>query len=249
MFHGAPCWFELSTSDPAVSQAFYGPLLGWSFVDAGMEGMSYTLATAGGDMVAGLMQPDSPMPEFWMTYVAVDDCDAAAAKVQSLGGSLHRAPEDIPGTGRFAIVTDPQGVAFGLLQPLDGDSAAFDQAKPGHGHWIELNSTDPVAGLAFYTEMFGWTASAAMPMGEMGTYQIFARKGGDIGGMARLQGAGGLPPHWLPYFGVPSAKAAKAAIEAGGGSVAHGPVPVPGGAFVVIAVDPKGAFFGVVGPA
>ena len=225
------------------------PLLGWSFIDSGMEGLPYTLATAGGDMVAGLMQPDSPMPEFWLVYVAVDNCDAAAAKVQALGGGLHRAPEDIPGTGRFAIVTDPQGVAFGLLQPLDDDSRAFDQSKAGHGNWIELNTTEPVAGLAFYAEMFDWAASTAMPMGEMGSYQLFAHKGGDIGGMMRLQGAGEMPPHWLPYFGVSSAAAARAAIETSGGSVFYGLAPVPDGAFIVIAADPKGAIFGVVGPA
>ena len=100
--HGAPCWYELSTADSAASQAFYGPILGWSFQDAGMPDFSYTLAVAGGDMVAGLMEPDSPMPEFWLVYFAVDDCDAAAEKAKALGGSLHRGPEDIPGTGRFA---------------------------------------------------------------------------------------------------------------------------------------------------
>jgi len=249
MPHGSPCWFELSTADTAASQSFYGPLLGWSFVDSGMPGMTYTLATAGGDMVAGLMQPDSPMPEFWLIYLQVGDCDAAAAQVQALGGGLHRPPEDIPGTGRFAIVTDPQGVAFGLLQPLADDSAAFDQARPGHGNWIELNTTAPEAALAFYAAMFGWAASTVMPMGEMGSYQLFAHNGGDIGGMMRLQGAGEMPPHWLPYFGVPSAGAAKAAIEAGGGTVHYGPAPVPGDGFIVIASDPRGAIFGVVGPA
>ena len=110
MTHGAPCWYELSTGDAAASQGFYGPLLGWTFQDAGMPDFSYALAMSDDDMVAGLMEPDSPMPEFWLVYFAVDDCDATAEKAKALGGSLHRGPEDIPGTGRFAIVTDPQGM-------------------------------------------------------------------------------------------------------------------------------------------
>lgn len=250
MTHGAPCWYELSTGDAAASQGFYGPLLGWTFQDAGMPDFSYALAVSDGDMVAGLMEPDSPMPEFWLVYFAVDDCDAAATRVKSLGGAIHRGPEDIPGTGRFAIAADPQGAAFGLLQPLPGGAGgAFDQKKAGHGNWHELHSTDPEAGLAFYGALLGWMPGTAMPMGEMGNYQLFTHAGTDIGGMMRLMGPPEVPPHWLPYFGVPGVTAAKAAVEASGGKVLHGPVEVPGGAFIVMAQDPRGAGFAVVGPA
>jgi predicted enzyme related to lactoylglutathione lyase len=54
---------------------------------------------------------------------------------------------------------------------------------------------------------------------------------------------------WLFYFGVQSIAAAQAAIEERGGTVTNGPHQVPGGDWVVIAVDPQGAAFGVVGPA
>ena len=37
-------------------------------------------------------------------------------------------------------------------------------------------------------------------------------------------------------------------IEAGGGKLAHGPMEVPGGAFIAVAQDPQGAWFAVVGP-
>ena len=246
---GAPCWYELATPEVAASQAFYGPVLGWGFQDAGMEGFSYILAMMDTAMVAGLMQPDTPMPCFWLVYFAVDDCDATVARISALGGAVHRAPADIPGTGRFAIVTDPQGAAFGLLQPLPGqEGSAFDQKKSGHGNWHELNTTAPEAALAFYGDLMGWTPSTAMPMGEMGTYQLFARDGADIGGMMRLMAPPGVPPHWLPYFGAPGIDTAKAAVLAGGGQVLHGPVEVPGGAYIIIAQDPQGAVFGVVGP-
>jgi predicted enzyme related to lactoylglutathione lyase len=247
--HGAPCWYELSTADTQSSQGFYGPLLGWSFQDADMPGLSYTLAMADGDMVAGLMQPDTSMPEFWLVYFSVEDCDAAAARIKSLGGAIHLDPADIPGTGRFAIGVDPQGAAFGLLQPLPGGAGgAFDQNKRGHGNWHELHSSDPVAGLAFYSALLGWSPTTAVPMGEMGTYQLFAHNGTDIGGTMRLMGPPATPPHWLPYFGVASANAAKAAIEAAGGTIHHGPAEVPGGAFIVMAQDPRGTAFAVVGP-
>ncbi|WP_347265745.1 VOC family protein [Paracoccus sp. (in: a-proteobacteria)] len=258
MYHGKPCWFELSTAPEALAAAgaFYGRVLGWSVADAGMPGFTYHLASAAREMVAGLMQmPEdcAGTPPHWMIYLDVDDVDAAAARVTALGGRVHRPPSDIPGTGRFAVVTDPQGAAFGLLQPMPmqpqppAESGAFDQKKPGHGNWIELMSSDPAAALDFYAALLGWTRARAVDMGEMGSYQLFSWQGRDIGGM---MGLGQAPsPCWLPYFGVDGVNAAVVRIAEAGGKLAHGPIEVPGEAHIAVAQDPQGAWFAVVGPA
>ncbi len=256
--HGTPCWYELSTGEGSLKAAedFYASVLGWGFADAGMEGFTYHLASHGGDMVAGAMEMPADvadMPPFWMIYFAVDDADKAAADVKAAGGQVHRDPADIPGTGRFAIFADPQGAAFGVLQPLamdedcgDSSGGAFDQQKEGHGNWNELMSSDPVAGFAFYSGLFGWQKGRAMDMGEMGTYQLFSHDGAEIGGM---MGLGNAPvSFWLPYFGVNAVGAAIARIEAAGGTVVHGPAEVPGPAFIAVARDPQGAHFAIVGP-
>ena len=252
---GTPCWYELSTAKGSLgaAEAFYGDVLGWTVRDAGMEGFDYHLASADGELVAGLMEtpPDvGGMPPFWMIYFAVDDADKAAADIKAGGGRVHREPADIPGTGRFAVVGDPQGAGFGILQPepMEGGGAgnAFDQAKPGHGNWNELMSTDPVGALRFYSGLLGWEKSGSVDMGEMGTYQLFSHDGTDIGGM---MGLGNSPvPAWLPYFGVEGVTAAIGRIEAGGGRLAHGPMEVPGGAFIAVAQDLQGAWFAVAGP-
>ncbi|MDO9637946.1 MAG: VOC family protein [Pseudotabrizicola sp.] len=245
---GLPFWYELTAADIPTSGAFYGPVMGWAFKDSGMPGFDYTIASHGTDMVAGLMGPDAPMPDVWMLYFAVDDCDATAGRVTTLGGTLHRAPEDIPGTGRFAIAADPQGAVFGLMQPQDGQpGAAFDQQKPGHVNWHELQTSDPAAALKFYTTLLDWTAGQAMDMGPIGTYQLVSLPQGDIGGLMALSQPG-IPPHWLPIFGTDSIAGAMTRIGAQGGTVLHGPMEVPGGAFVCYAADPQGAAFGLVGP-
>lgn len=253
--HGSPCWYELmtGTGELPAAEAFYGSVLGWEFQDAGMEGFTYHLATSEGDMVAGLMEPPPDaggMPPFWMVYFAVDDADATVAAVQAAGGRVHRPPEDIPGTGRFAIVADPQGAGFAILQPLPmsegAGGAAFAQQRAGHGSWHELMTTDPAAGFDFYARIFGWSRARAFDMGGMGTYQLFAHDGLDIGGM---MGLGNAPvPCWLTYFGTDGVTGAMARVEAGGGRVAHGPMEVPGGAFIAVAQDPQGAWFALVGP-
>lgn len=246
-FHGLPCWYELATNDLDGAKAFYHAMLGWDWSDSGMPGMTYMLGKANGDMIAGLMQATPPQPVSWQIYFAVDNCDATVELALSLGARVYAQPADIPGTGRFAMVGDPQGASFGVLQPLpmenDDGGKAFDQQKPGHGNWHEVICPDPMAALSFYGKLFGWTVTQSMPMDPDMTYHIFARDGIDIGGAFALPG----PPHWKPYFAVPSAKAAVKAVTAAGGTVVHGPDKVPGNAFTLQIKDPQGATLALVG--
>ena len=56
------------------------------------------------------------VPPHWLVYFAVDDTDAKVAQVRELGGKTLLPAMDIPGTGRFAVVQDPQGAAFGIIK-------------------------------------------------------------------------------------------------------------------------------------
>lgn len=246
MTHGTPCWYELTTGDMAASQAFYGKQLGWTFADAGMQGFTYILASAAGSMVAGLFDPGQPMPEFWMVYFSVDDADAAAAKAKSLGGAVHVEPADIPGTGRFAVLTDPAGCAFGVLQPLPGGTGgAFDQMKQGHGNWHDYASADADATMAFYGALLGWTVTRSYEEGTAREYRVLNTGGTDFGGIGPIPpgGRGG----WTPYFGTPSITAAVKTVADQGGKVLLDPMEVPGGAYITYAADPRGVVFAMVG--
>lgn len=86
-----------------------------------------------------------------------------------------------------------------------------------------------------------------MDMGEMGIYQIFAHGGAPIGGMMTKPKE--VPaPYWLYYINVPAIDAAIERIKAGGGKIVLEPMEVPGGAWIVQALDPQGALFALVGP-
>lgn len=252
-YHGNPCWFELGTSDVDGAKAFYGRVLGWEVGDTQMPDFDYRLARSGSAMVAGMMplshQPEGTPPN-WLIYLAVDNADESARNAAARGGRVLKAPADIPGTGRFAVLADPQGAVFGILQPEPMENApesgAFDQTKEGHGNWIELMTPDPEAALDFYTGLLGWTGSTRMDMGEHGTYQLFAREGADIGG---IMGQGRSPvPAWFPYFGVNGIDEALGRVAEGGGTVRYGPHEVPGAAFISMCADPQGAVFAMVGP-
>ena len=253
--HGRFIWYELMTPDMAGAKRFYGDLLGWTAEDMpSMPGAEpYAVLNSDGDGVAGMMNLGAPMKAegmapHWIGYICVDDCDAAAAKVPGLGGSVMRPSQDIPGIGRFAIVADPAGAVFAIMKPTPppGGRPARDINAVGQCGWHELHGADPdKGGFEFYAQMFGWTKSDAMPMGEMGTYQLFNNQDGQVGGMMRKPGH--IPmANWGFYFRVPDIDAAVAKIKAGGGQVLNGPMDVPGDDRVVNGMDPQGAQFAVV---
>jgi predicted enzyme related to lactoylglutathione lyase len=53
-------------------------------------------------------------------------------------------------------------------------------------------------------------------------------------------------PHWLFYFSVEAAGAGADRVKAGGGQVLMGPYEVPGGGWIVIALDPQGGPFALL---
>jgi uncharacterized protein len=246
-------WYELMTTDAAAATSFYTSVIGWQAADSGMPGMAYTLLSAGPTMVAGLMNlpPEAcaaGAQPGWMGYVAVNDVDAMAARVQQAGGAVHRPAEDIPGVGRFAVVADPHGAVFCLFKGEPDEAPPQPAADtPGLMGWHELYAGDLASAWAFYSSLFGWSKDEAIDMGEMGTYQLFGAGGTSIGGMMTRPPQ--VPvPCWLYYVNVPAIDAAAARVTAGGGQVVNGPMQVPGGSWIVNCMDPQGAMFAMVAP-
>jgi uncharacterized protein len=242
-------WYELITNDQDGAEKFYSGVMGWNLTDSGMPGMRYTIINAGDVPIGGMMSMENGPPPVWLGYVGVDDVDAYAAKVKQLGGSVHKGPEDIPGVGRFAVVTDPQATTFVLFKGAPNDGFEPNSAPymtVGTFGWHELHSTDWEADFAFYSALFGWTKDQAMDMGPMGTYQLFAAGDHAIGGMMNSPN---LPhPMWLYYVSVDDIDAAKQRAEAGGAKIMIGPEEVPGPMWIIQATDPQGAMFAMVGP-
>lgn len=252
-------WYELMTSDPQAAIAFYGDLLGWtsqSFADD-LSGDPYHVQTGSAGQVGGIMAipdeaKDCGMAPWWGGYIGSADVDADVVRLTAAGAKEMRAAEDIPGVGRFAVLNDPGGATFLLLK---GSSPEGMEAPPpmsiGHVGWHELMSGNYAADLAFYTGQFGWEKGDAMDMGPMGTYQLLSQE--RVAAFDGMTGAimprpAEMPmPAWLFYFVVGDIDEAHGKIVAGGGTVTNGPMEVPGGAWIVQALDPQGASFAVVG--
>lgn len=250
-FHGAPIWYELLTSDLDAAAAFYGEVVGWKVRDSGMPDMDYRLLVAGDTEVAGLLAIPPEATDArpgWLGYFGVDDVDAAVQRITGAGGRVHVPARDIPGIGRFAMVADPQGAVFYVMTPAgEGESTSFAMDRPGHCGWNELATDDPEATFTFYADLMGWTKDQAMPMGEMGVYQIIAHQGAAFGAISPCP-PGAPPPAWNYYWNVDDIDAAVDRTRKEGGQLMQGPHEVPGGSFIVFASDPQGAAFCLVGP-
>ncbi|BDA83462.1 glyoxalase [Aureimonas sp. SA4125] len=244
---GSFCWYELVTSDAAAAEAFYAKVTGWTMRDSGQATPRYTLASAAGSDVAGIMaRPCEDVPPMWLGYVAVPDVDASAASFVSAGGAIEKPPADIPGIGRFAVVTDPEGVRVTVFATRQDPPAPVAPGTPGHFAWHELNARDGTAAFDFYNRQFGWQKSMAMDMGPMGVYQLVSDGEKDIGAM--MTNAAAPAPFWLYYIQVESIEAASLRLTEAGGTIANGPHEVPGDNWIVQAIDPQGAMFAMVGP-
>ena len=115
------CWHELMTRDVPAARKFYCELLGWTTEEMDMGEMGkYTMFKKGEEQIAGMMAMEGDdwkdVPPHWMNYIAVDDVDAAAARVTELGGSICVPPTDIPDIGRFSVIQDPTGGTISLFQ-------------------------------------------------------------------------------------------------------------------------------------
>ena len=117
---GTMNWAEVQTRDKAAAQPFYEQVFGYETETMDMGGAGqYVLLKVDGEPAAGLIEigPEwGDVPSNWSVVFEVEDCDAAVANVQELGGSVIRAPQDLEGVGRFAVVADRWGAVFQVIK-------------------------------------------------------------------------------------------------------------------------------------
>jgi predicted enzyme related to lactoylglutathione lyase len=239
-------WFELVTKDAKKAQAFYGEVLGWTVRAFPMGPHTYEMIYAEDTMIGGYASPRSDAaPALWLSYVSVEDVDAAAKLVVAGGGKLLEPARDVPGAGRMVRIADPQGAELCLFTRTNGDPP--DELTPlGQWVWNELHTRDTSRALAFYQDALGFS-DQPMDGGPSGTYHVLSRGGVGRGGLT-----GTLPegraPYWLPYVHVDDVDATVARARKLGGTAPFGPEDIPGIGRLSALVYPGGAPIAVMKP-
>ncbi|MEM9229294.1 MAG: VOC family protein [Pseudomonadota bacterium] len=108
-------WIGHSSPDSGRAQAFYTDVIGWTITEVPMQdGSSHPCIMVNEAPIGGF----SKMPEdtgAWTVFFTVEDVDARCAAATKAGAQLLTGPVDMPGVGRMATLTDPQGARFAMI--------------------------------------------------------------------------------------------------------------------------------------
>jgi len=116
-------WAELNSRGVDKAIPFYQKVFGWTpkTSEMGPDAPPYTEFQLQGESIAGAQEMNkmvpAQVPSYWLVYFAVGDVENSFKTATQAGARELVAPMDFPG-GRFAILSDPQGAAFGLLKML-----------------------------------------------------------------------------------------------------------------------------------
>jgi uncharacterized protein len=243
---GVPNWVDVATADLDDAKRFYTALFGWSADVSGDEYGGYTIFSMNGLAVAGA----GPLfgegqPTAWSTYIATDDSDGVAARVDAAGGKILVAPFDVGDQGRMAAFLDQAGAPFSVWQPGTTPGAeVFD--LPGALTWNELTTRDVEGSAAFYGAVFGWVARDSSVAGV--PYVTFECNGETVTGLQPMVGGqwpDDLAPHWMVYFAVSDCDRTAQNAYALGGRVVGAPTTIAMGRYAVLE-DPQGGTFSVL---
>ncbi len=240
---GAPCWLSLMARDLHAAQEFYRAVLGWTFTTSSL-GRGFSVAELDGVPVAGIdaVAGEFAVPVAWTVYFAVDDADAAVARIRAHGGTVGVGPVAYPPTGRAALATDLEGAAFGVWE-----GRVLSTWHIGEGEapaWLELQTRNAFDAAFFYGKVLKWADDGSPGCCEVSYEedQVVLRHEGQA--VARLNSGpvdSGSPapqsrPRWLVHFKVPDLEAARAAVVEHGGGIVTDDVQV-------VARDPEGGLF------
>jgi uncharacterized protein len=285
---GVPCWVDASEPDPEAALDFYAGLSGWEFEDltssspngeyfiARGEAKSSSIFDTSGEVrngdVAGVRSiPEAAPPmAMWNTYFWVESADEAASRVLDAGGHVVTEPFDFMDACRMAVLTDPEGAAFGVWEAREHMGARLVN-DPGAPVFNGLNTRDVEQAKSFYGAVFGWQTGDIGGGGEGWTlpgYGDWLEREHHPGLRERMAEAGApagfedvvgaiipiaddqpdTPPHWGVTFATADTDATAAKATELGGSVIVPPFDAPWSTAtytirITVISDPQGATF------
>lgn len=114
---GSFVWHELAAGNWEHAVPFYRDVFDVEPVEQPMDDGSFTMIRAGGQYVAGFRdQEDEGSTPHWEVYFSVADTDSSVSTARDAGAELLVEPYDIEGVGRTAMLRDPQGAVFWVMQ-------------------------------------------------------------------------------------------------------------------------------------
>jgi hypothetical protein len=106
---------EFPADDPERAKRFYEAVAGWQFSEM-PEYPDYFLFRTEEGHGGGLGRRGESVGTTVRLYITVTKLEEAVSAAESNGGRLVTPPTDIPGQGRYAVVSDSEGSEIGLWE-------------------------------------------------------------------------------------------------------------------------------------
>jgi hypothetical protein len=246
---GKVIWRDLQTTDLSRAKEFYGGLFGWDFRDYHAAGTDYAVAVYGGRPIAGLVQrairEGEQRRSAWLPFISVRDVDETVRIALLHHAQIRSAPENLPLRGRQALLTDPEGVSFGLEASSSGDPPDT-VAAPGTWLLTSLFERDPGNAALFYQQVFGYDVRGLPADGGFERVQLFSSGHARVVVDALQADAPEIYPQWVNFVRVAdSVDATAKTLKLGGRVLVKAQRDNQGNTSVILA-DPTGAPFGVI---
>jgi len=245
---GKIVWHDLLTNTPAESRKFYGELFGWEFetpgIDLGFGGeSSYMLIRHNGNLIGGMIDANALKKKNnisqWVTMMSVEDVDAAVSSIAGTGGKVLTPPTELKSRGKLAIVEDPTGALFALIETKEGDPA---DREPTHNNffWDELWTSDVEQASNFYHHVVGYERED-QPIESSGrVYHVLKKDDKPRAGIMSNPFEGERPV-WVNYIRVEDPGTITARVESLGGHILVDSQPRDIGGKVAFIAGPSGA--------
>ncbi len=194
------------------------------------------------------------LPLQWMPHIQVADVAASVERALGLGGSelVHGKGDD--GQSLWAVLSDPNGAAFGIIpvvpaeafQATEEDVSSSAAAPVGCISWLDLTVSDASATRDFYQQVVGWSVQDVEMEDAGERYADYSMLGGDGNPAAGVCHARGvnleLPPVWLIYLPVGDLAESLRRVREGGGKVIKVTQGTDGEYAYAVIQDPVGAY-------
>jgi len=235
-------WAELFADNVDTEKAFYQEVFGWQFVSRGTGTHTYTLVSADGKPIAGIIhhtkKADAERSARWLPFISVPDVARAAEQATAAGGKVVIPPKILRGRGQSAVLEDPEGAFFGVVHTDAGDPP--DVFPPYNSWiWLELWARDSSTMADFYRPIGDYTV--ARREGPKDRTELHLVAGGyPRAGILELKHKD-RPSTWLPYVRVQDLKKTVASVTRAGGRVVMEPNSEVRSGTVAVFLDPLGA--------
>ncbi len=131
--------FEIPAKNVEKLKKFYEDLFAWKFTKypGGGEMEYWNIQTVPADEkgmllrtgVNGGLYPKQKPEQSPMNYIGVESADRYIASAKKLGGKIHQEKMEIPNIGWWALIADPEGNVFGILEPMMPMEPQLGQTK------------------------------------------------------------------------------------------------------------------------